>query len=121
MTYYAITKGTYSDYHICSITSDKEKAKRLRKIYSDDYEEAEIEEYDEEDGKDTRERKTYYYRIADDSVWESDFEGTSREYVSVDGVKDVIKGVRVIATDEEHARKKAQDMIARFKAMQAGL
>lgn len=42
---YVITKGCYSDYHICTITADPELAKRLVKIYSDDFNDAEIEEY----------------------------------------------------------------------------
>lgn len=35
MEIYVITKGTYSDYHICALTLDKEKAECLKKIYSD--------------------------------------------------------------------------------------
>ena len=49
MKIYAITKGTYSDYHICALTVDKNRAERLKKIYSNNYEEAIIEIY--EDGE----------------------------------------------------------------------
>lgn len=57
MKVYVITQGCYSDYHICAVTLDKDKAERLRKMYtakescygycrSDD---AEIEEYEADD------------------------------------------------------------------------
>lgn len=49
MKIYAITKGEYSDYHICAVTDDEEKAKTLKLIESDEYEEARIEEYDTEE------------------------------------------------------------------------
>ena len=46
MKIYVITKGSYSDYHICTVTTDKEKAEKLAKIYSDRYDSAQVEEYD---------------------------------------------------------------------------
>lgn len=48
MTVYVITKGNYSDYHICGVALDKEKAEFLEKVYSDSCESAFIEEYDTE-------------------------------------------------------------------------
>lgn len=48
MTVYVITKGAYSDYHICGVALDKEKAKFLKKVYSGSWEDAYIEEYDTE-------------------------------------------------------------------------
>ena len=47
MKAYVITQGCYSDYHICAVTLDKEKAERLRKLalcHDSDY--VEIEEYE---------------------------------------------------------------------------
>lgn len=46
MTAYVITKGSYWDYHICTVTLDKEKAERLARMYSDKYGPAGIEEYE---------------------------------------------------------------------------
>lgn len=43
---YIITKGSYSDYHICAVASTQERAEQLRKMYSDHYEMANIEEYE---------------------------------------------------------------------------
>jgi len=42
---YVITRGEYSNYHICAVTMDEEKAQRLRMKYTCEYEKAEIEEY----------------------------------------------------------------------------
>lgn len=47
MKAYVITQGCYSDYHICAVTLDKEKAEHLRKLalcHDSDY--VEIEEYE---------------------------------------------------------------------------
>jgi len=42
---YVITKGYYSDYHICAVTAEKKRAEELKKMYTDDYDAAKIEEY----------------------------------------------------------------------------
>lgn len=46
MKIYVITAGEYSDYHICAASLDKEQAEYLRKIYSDGWDDAQIEEFD---------------------------------------------------------------------------
>lgn len=46
MKVYVITAGVYSDYHICCVCIDRETAERRKKLFSDDYDEAEIEEFD---------------------------------------------------------------------------
>lgn len=46
MKVYVITAGVYSDYHICCVCIDRETAERRKKLFSDKYEEAEIEEFD---------------------------------------------------------------------------
>lgn len=48
MIVYVITKGCYSDYQICGVTLDKNRAEKLVKFYSDGYDDARIEEYDTE-------------------------------------------------------------------------
>lgn len=44
---YVITKGSYSDYHICAVATNKERAEELKKMYSNRYDDAEIEEFEE--------------------------------------------------------------------------
>lgn len=49
MNAYVITAGCYSDYHICGITLDKEKAEHIKKLclcYYGSNEEVDIEEYE---------------------------------------------------------------------------
>lgn len=43
---YVITRGSYSDYQICAVASTQERAEQLRKMYSNNYEMANIEEYE---------------------------------------------------------------------------
>jgi len=42
---YVITQGSYSDYHICAIFSDKKKAEEMVDFFNDEYEQATIEEW----------------------------------------------------------------------------
>lgn len=50
MKVYVITAGEYSDYHICAVAVDPDKAELLRKLYSGPWsEKVEIEEYDTEE------------------------------------------------------------------------
>ena len=35
-TIYVITKGSYSDYHICAATTDEKRAERLRDLFYND-------------------------------------------------------------------------------------
>lgn len=49
MKVYVITKGEYSDYHICAVATNQAKARMLAEFYSDKYDAAEVEEYDTKD------------------------------------------------------------------------
>ena len=49
MKVYVITQGYYSDYHICAVTLDKQEAERLRKVYDETGDRANVEEFDTED------------------------------------------------------------------------
>lgn len=44
-TIYIVTVGEYSEYHICGVTFDIKIAENLKKLYSNDWEVANIEEY----------------------------------------------------------------------------
>ena len=49
MKIYIITKGSYSDYHICGVAVDLKEAERLQNINTDEWDIACIETYDTED------------------------------------------------------------------------
>lgn len=60
MKVYVITKGEYSEYHICAVATDYEKACILQKRFSTKYNPAEIEEFDTEDFNDIFTEKNLY-------------------------------------------------------------
>ena len=49
MKIYIVTKGSYSDYHICGVAVDLKEAERLQNINTDEWDMARIETYDTED------------------------------------------------------------------------
>lgn len=116
MKIYIITKGDYSDYHICNVTTDYQKAKRYKEAYSDKWGEARIEVY--EDGEKEKECYCWNYNPVSHTAEISNY--NEKERVVKDR-KGKIYSVVVYADIEKHAVKKAQDMIAKHKAEQAGL
>lgn len=138
MKVYIITKGEYSDYQIYAVTDDPEKAKLLQEMISDEYDDANIEEYDTDDiqvnsyldknnieycvSLDTKtgliECNTRWnfrdpYGISNSEVW------MTREYQEPSG-RLIYKTV-VYAENEEKATKIATDRFAKYKAEKAGL
>lgn len=116
MTLYAITKGEYSDYRICALTANKAKAERLSVLYSDSYDDARIEEYEDGEGEDVR------------VLWRCGEDGSNPElfkYDRTEGVYEDIFGdpyaIYVFAKDASHAEKKAHDMLSEYRAKKAGL
>lgn len=118
MKVYVITKGSYSDYSIYGVALDKKHAEALRKYISNDYEEAEIGEYD----TDTFEplnvgKKPYsiYYR-KDGSRYLKLM--TYDLYAFNPKVRKDRGGgysMCVWAIDEDHALKIADDKLAEYK------
>lgn len=118
---YVITKGDYSDYHICAVTLDKERAKKLAAMYGSRWYEARIEEYvlDEE-------KKLHKYGVTFDlqgafkrfcaDEYDIYDEGLIDDYNSDETII-----VWVKTKDEDHAIKIAQDKLAEYKAKKAGV
>lgn len=139
MKVYVITKGSYSDYHICAVTEDKKRAKRLRVIFSDRWDKATIKEYDTEeygekeinsyrkcypvlrhrDGTITIDGEPYYAKELDS--WE-ETPKINKKWVNKgeNGVawRPVLGEHKftVFADDEEHAVKVAADRFAAWYA-----
>ena len=128
MKIYVITKGEYSDYHICAVATDLERAETLKRYYSECWEDAEIEEYDTDNPViDTEPRPVFSINISRDGkvqqkgnqawTYDSNFENRfhlheymTHSYLDFD--------CTVVAEDWEHAVKIAADrrnqMIAEF-------
>lgn len=135
MIVYVITKGCYSDYHICGVTFDKDRAEKLVKFYSDGYDDAEIEEYDTEaeDGA-LLERLTPVYQvdIAPNgeytvSIWKyvDGQEGFKTTFIfpnaHATGTESMRFRARLLAKDAPHAAKIACDERAKRIAFSLGL
>lgn len=120
MKIYVITKGCYSDYHICAVATDKEKANMLAKKFSDSYECAEIEEYDTDDCNEVLKWENSYscfYFEKDNriSVHECDFDRHYKSDYTPTKTRDGYY-VAVYANDKEEALKKASDIFAKVRA-----
>lgn len=127
MKVYIITKGDYSDYHICAVTTDKKKAEILCKAYNDldGWYKAEIETYDTDeflteienglklyDCRMERNKPMVIYEVDLDYTNSSDFNVRYKHYTYY---------VCVWAKDKEHALKIASDKIAEYKANKEGI
>lgn len=71
-----------------------------------------------EDGENGKENYCWAYNSVNNAVKISEYNGKERVMTNRE---DKIYSVYVYAPDEKHAVKKAQDMIAKYKAEQAGL
>lgn len=121
---YVITRGSYSDYHICAVTLDPERAKNLKRLFSG-YDEANIEEYPLDEKVETRvygvtlqresgkhiKTKLDDYGFYDDGGVEEDCEFGADEKLTF----------WCDAKDEEHALKIARDRLAQYKAEREGI
>jgi hypothetical protein len=125
---YAITKGCYSDYHICAVTLDKEKAKRLCKLFDEgDWHDASVEEFDTETHADLLSgRKPYrvsfrkngdLYSVDEDTWGIEYFESEIIERPKID---DSLL-VKLYAEDKESAIKIAAEKRAKYLAEKEGI
>lgn len=127
MTIYVITKGSYSDYHICAVATDKKHAEKLAKIYTDRMDDAKIEEYDTDAPADLLAGRVPYEVVfrGDGSVYRS----TNRaecDWALTPGVYELdprmlfsspgALSVKLYAPDEETAVKVAAEKRAEYLA-----
>ena len=111
MEIYIITKGTYSDYRICAATTSREKAERLKRLFDGGmWDEACIETFN--DGEGTELNLFWDYNVRKNTA--ELFDSPDKETLCLQGSETI--SVWVYAKDKEHAKKKAQDMIAEYKA-----
>ena len=126
MKVYVITNGEYSDYHICGVTLDYETAEKIRKHTSGSYDESRIEEYETDTWSDIV-RIGGIYHVNKYGAYLQAY----RENYDVEEIynnRNVVmdygndrKGVNVIARDEDHAKKIASDLFAKYDAEKNGL
>lgn len=127
MKVYVITKGCYSDYHICCVTTDKEKAEVLAKKFSSRHDSADVEEYDTEEWEAGVDRDLYIitfdergYAIHVGEGGSFDYSDPDRQVYRAYGNKNHLR-VEVLAKDTTGAIKIAAEKRAKYLAEQAGL
>lgn len=129
-TFYAITSGCYSDYHVIAITDDRKKAEHFCEIYNKTSRDcAEIEEYEEMVVRNrirfiviihTNGRENYV-RVDEYGEYK-DYEGSVREIpYNRENPDQTFYEVFLSAKDKEHALKSAYDMITVYKAQKEGI
>lgn len=128
MKVYVITRGEYSCYEICAVTLDKKQAELLKVRYSNENDEASIEEYDTDNCK--IEVSNDYKPMWNVEFWLHDGAITRCYKVSHDNLRNgeiyankwcnEVK-VFVEAEDEEHAHKIATDIYMKWLAEQNNL
>lgn len=131
MKVYVITNGVYSDYHICGVALDYETAEKIRAYTSTRYDESQIEEYDTDIWTDILRNGNLYYVSSTNGVIdfvgiirEPEFNGLRRNKVEkyVHPISNrTIHTVYVIAKNEDHAKKIASDLFAKYEAEKNGL
>lgn len=120
---YVITAGSYSDYHICAVSLDPQKAKVLAKFYTEHgYDQAGVEEYDADYEYDRIESGCQMYIVTFD-------EQGYVEYIAPDGAltrENVFSwwgGVKAVvwAKDAKAAVKIAAEKRAMYLAEKEGI
>lgn len=129
MKIYVVMKGIYSDRHVVTATVDPDKAKKIAEKFSDDWDDAWIDEF--EDG-DVMLKNLWYVRFNFKGEVETvELETDEHYYNKPDEVNRVHWNnykyklhdtwVYVFADDEEHAIKIATEKRAEFLAQRNGL
>ena len=74
MKIYIITRGSYSDYHICGVAVDWKEAERLQNVNTDEWDVARIETYDTEDNGEIEGwlKHRYVFRFDADNAYDDD-------------------------------------------------
>ena len=125
-TFYAVTAGDYSDYHIIAITDNEERAENIKKLYSGKYSEPMIEEFFDGEAKNEALYDVLYCADGSYDVTLQNFD--NGYYSDINIIRESVPHnhwweyqVLVMAKDEHHAIKIAQDLWAEYKAKKEGV
>ncbi len=122
MKIYVVTRGSYSDYHIITATTDKTQAKKIADKFSDEWDKAKVEIYDDAE---IYLKKMWFVRFdTKGNVNELHVDNSEYSYECVNKCSfDAAKGVfvHVCADDEISAIKIASEKRAEFLAKKAGV
>ena len=123
---YVVTRGDYSDYHICAVSLDKGKAEKLAKVYSTRYDKAQVETWEVDTVADVNAlngRRQYYVWIRADGTVSTHLNNYDYNDFTEDVFSDVNNSLRfgVYAVDEAAAIKIAAEKRAMYLAEKEGI
>lgn len=121
---YVVTKGSYSDYHIITATTDEKLAYKIAKKFSDKYEEADVEIYEDAELVLKPLYRVEFYSNGDihsvrdcsDSDWEYRGCNIYNSHLIYGGGH-----IYVTADNADHAVKIANEKRAEYLAREAGI
>ena len=120
---YIVTAGSYSDYHICAASLDKERAEILAEKYTDSYDDAEVEEYELDEFFEEAKQGYFWYwcecnvengMFGQVKVRQLDSYGSGTVGKVVKSLRQERLFVDVLAENDEHARKIAAEKFATY-------
>lgn len=122
MKLYAVTKGSYSDYHIVALTADKRRAERIAVLCSDNRDDATVEEFEDREDFSIERRPIWLVNLRKDrnrNAWQIDYEDQLKLDKQINCVYPgdgyyVLCSVYVEAVDKPHALKTASDLFAQW-------
>ena len=127
---YLITTGSYSDYTVRAVTESKERAIALRDLFSKYGDYTDIEEFILDEAR-PEQRRQYSIKFVNGMPRVMSFDPTpGNDAPTVIGPYQAIWGseggneiifCEVLALDEDHALKIAEDEYARYKAEKEGI
>lgn len=119
MVVYLIVKGDYYE-RVCAVTGNKEKAERLKKLFSSDFSTAEIKRYDTKDSDEIAIAGYKPFRITSttDGLSIRIEEDTDLDYNDFNNISLNTFGnytCHIAAKDREHAKKIFRALLAEYK------
>lgn len=119
MKVYVITQGEYSDYHICGVALDEERAEAIRKHFDREWDNTDIEVYDTETYSERNLLTSYMVTVSksgdDVEVFnENPFASEEKTRNSYRFDRDGTFIACVVANDRDHALKIALDKRAKM-------
>ncbi len=125
MNVYIVTRGDYSDYHIVGATLDIKVARVIEKLYSDDMYQAKTETWnlDEFTGYERPLWNVYFYSDKKPDVVRNTYSAytdANTVFKVPPNMSNLEYTVHPMANDKDRAIKIAEDLLAKYKAEQAG-
>ena len=118
MKLYAVTKGSYSDYRIITLTRSKMKAEKIARYCSDIYDDAVVEEYEEHNIELKPIWRVMFYKYSGNKAEALSYEDQITFNETLNTVKECGNYCRfevyVEAKEEEHAIKIAEDLVSQY-------